>query len=59
MRKGKKIPVYDVEKNIRLQQRVENVNSAAISADANIICFIPQYHGHQHNVLIAEKSLEW
>lgn len=46
-------------KNMRLQQRVENANSAEISADANIICFIPQHHGHQHNVHIAERFLKW
>lgn len=55
----KKIPAYGVEKNIRLQQRGENANSAAIGADANIICFIRQRHGHQRNVLIAERSLKW
>ena len=59
MRNGKKILAYGGEKSIRLQQRVENVNSAEISADANIICFIRQRHGHPHNVLIAERSLKW
>lgn len=59
MRNGKKILAYGAEKSIRLQQQVENANSAAISADANIICFIRQHHGHQRNVLIAEKFLKW
>lgn len=59
MRNGKKILAYGAEKNMRLQQRVENANSAEISADANIICFIPQHHGYQHNVHIAERFLKW
>ena len=59
MQNGNKIPVYGVEKNIWLQQQEENVNSAAISADENIICFIRQHHDYQHNVRIAEKSLKW
>ena len=59
MRNGKKILAYGAEKNMRLQQRVENANSAEISADANIICYIPQHHGHQHNVHIAERFLKW
>ena len=59
MRNEKKIPAYGVEKNIRLQQRGENVNFAPISAGANIICFIRQRYGHQRNVMIAERSLKW
>lgn len=59
MRNGKKIPAYGVEKNIRLRQPEENENSVVTSADANIICFTRQRHGHQHNVRIAEKSLKW
>lgn len=59
MQNGNKIPVYGVEKSIRLQQREENANSVTISVDANIICFIQQHHDHQHNVRIAERSLKW
>ena len=46
---GKIIRAYGAEKNIRLQQRGENVNFVVISADENIICFIRQHHGHQRN----------
>lgn len=59
MRNGKKILACGAEKSIGLQQWVENVNSATISADANIICFIRQRYGDQRNVLIAERSLKW
>lgn len=53
------IRAYGAEKNIRLQQRGENVNFVVISADENIICFIRQHHSHQRNVHIAERSLKW
>lgn len=48
-----------VQKDYQIATTGRKRNSAAISADVNIICFIQQHYGHQHDVIITERSLKW